>query len=227
MQGTGEDEGLGEPSEAEYAPGGGSLGQDEALPHAAALDAGGLNLGAAPKLGAGLTMEGEHLFGSSPIFAGLERDEIREIVGAAKKHTVQAGQLLFEQGAHASAVYIVQTGEVQVRATSPMGEDIVLAVLGAGTIVGELALIDGGPRSATVEAIADCDTYRLSRSAFDALRRSQRPAAYKVILNLAETVDARRRGAEARIDEVFEDPAAHIEQFESQVHDMLARLHKA
>ena len=108
-----------------------------------------------------------------------------------------------------------------------MGEDIVLAVLGSGTIVGELALIDGGPRSATVEALGDCDIYRLTRESFDALRAARNPAAYKVILNLASTVDARRRQTEARINEVFEDPAQHIDQFEGQVHDMLARLRKA
>lgn len=186
----------------------------------------GLQLGGELNLSSEIILEGEHLFGSSPIFQGLTREEIREIVSAAEKQSVQAGELLFEQDAEATALYIVQSGEVQVRANSALGEDIVLAVLGSNTIVGELALIDGGPRSATVEALSDCDIYRLSREAFDALRRDMRPAAYKVILNLASTVDARRRQTEARINEVFEDPAQHIDLFESQVHDMLARLRK-
>ena len=188
---------------------------------------GGLQLGGSMNLSSEVTMEGEHLFGASPIFQGLSREEIREIVSASEKLTLQAGELLFEQGGEASAVYIIQSGEIQVRAASPMGEDIVLAVLGSSTVVGELALIDGGPRSATVEVLSDCDIYRLSRGAFDALRAQLRPAAYKVILNLAETVDARRRQTEARINEVFEDPAQHIDLFEGQVHDMLARLRKA
>ncbi len=173
-----------------------------------------------------LKLEGEHLFGAAPMFADLSPEEIREIVGAAVKQPIQTGDLLFEQGAEASALYIIQSGEIQVRADSPSGEDIVLAVLGPGSVVGELALIDGGPRSATVEAISDCDVYRLERTAFNALRAQRRPAAYKVILALAAAVDGRRRQSERRIDEVFDDPEQHIELFSSQVHDMLARLRK-
>lgn len=177
-------------------------------------------------LASSVVLDAEHLFGSSPLFKGLSPEEIREIVGAAKKQPLEAGDLLFEQGAEASALYIIQSGEVQVRAADPMGEDIVLAILGSSTIVGELALIDGGPRSATVEALSDCDVYCLTREAFDEMRQQRRPAAYKVIMGLASTVDARRRQTEARINEVFEDPAQHIDLFESQVHEMLARLRK-
>ena len=185
---------------------------------------GGLNLSVSVKSQDKGVLEVEHLFGQSPIFQGLLKEEIREVINHAVK---LPGEPLFSQGDEADALFIIQSGEVQVRASSPMGEDIVLAVLGSGTIVGELALIDGGPRSATVEALGDCDIYRLTRESFDALRAARNPAAYKVILNLASTVDARRRQTEARINEVFEDPAQHIDQFEGQVHDMLARLRKA
>lgn len=171
-------------------------------------------------------LQGEHLFGSSPLFEGLTPEEIREIVRASERLQLQTGDLLFVQDDVAEAVYILQSGELQVRANSPMGEDIVLAMLGPGTVVGELALIDGGPRSATVESLSNCAVYRLSRADFNNLKAQFRPAAYKVILNLAKTVDARRRQAERRIAEVFDDPEQHIDLFESQVHDMLAKMRK-
>ena len=171
-------------------------------------------------------LEGELLFGSSPLFQGLEAEQVREIVRAAQKLHLVAGEDLFEQGQEALAMYILQSGEVQVRATNEQGEDMILAMLGAGTIVGELALIDGGPRSASVEALSDCVVYRLSREAFGQLRAKRRPAAYKVIFNLTLAVDERRRQTEARINEVFEDPQQHIDLFESQVHELLARLRK-
>ncbi len=173
-----------------------------------------------------VVLEGEHLFGTTALFMNLATEEIRELLRVAERITLESGEALFSQGEEASALYVLQSGEVQVRAASELGEDIVLAMLGPGSVIGELALIDGGPRSATVEAISDCLVYRLEREAFDALREQRRPAAYKVILGLAASVDARRRQAEARIAEVFEDPAQHIDQFESQVHDMLARLRK-
>ncbi|MEM1347525.1 MAG: cyclic nucleotide-binding domain-containing protein [Myxococcota bacterium] len=186
-----------------------------------------------PQLGRGgrvhdehFILEEEHLFGDSPLFEGLDPEEIREIVNAAEKMPLQAGDVLFKQGTAAEALYIVQSGEIQVRAVSGGGEDVVLAVLGSSTAVGELALLDGGERSATVEALSDCDVYRLSRAAFNQLRDAQSSAAYKVILRIAAMVDGRRRQTQARINEVFEDPEQHIELFSSQVHDMLARLRK-
>ena len=186
-----------------------------------------LQLGRSLHLDSELVLEVEHLFGSSALFSGLSREEIRELVNLTEKRPVQAGELLFEQGEEAASLYIIQSGEVQVRATSPSGEEILLAVLGASTVVGELALLGGGARSATVEALSDCDIYQLKRDEFERLRHAMSPAAYKVILNITRTVETRRRQAERRIAEVFDDPAQHIELFASQVHDMLARIKKA
>jgi CRP-like cAMP-binding protein len=77
-----------------------------------------------------------------------------------------------------------------------------------------------------VEAIEDCEVFRIDREDFERQREAQRPVAYKIILSLAATVDARRRQAESRIQEVFEDPAQHIDVFQGQVHELLARLRK-
>lgn len=186
-----------------------------------------LQLGHTLELDRNLILEVEHLFGASPIFDGLNQEEIRELINVAQKRALSAGEALFSQGETAQALYLIQSGEVQVRASAPAGEDVVLAVLGSSTVVGELALIDGGPRSATVEALGDCAIYQLAREDFMRLRKAMSPAAYKVIMNITRTVEARRRQTEARISEVFDDPAQHIELFASQVHDMLARLRKA
>lgn len=204
----------------------GSLNPGDAVEGRPTLPASGPDLQQPVQLDDDVFLEGEHLFGSSPLFVDLTPEEIREVVRASEKLQLQTGDLLFVQGDVAEAVYILQSGELQVRADSPMGEDIILAMLGPGTVVGELALIDGGPRSATVESLSNCAVYRLSREDFNKLKAQFRPAAFKVILNLAKTVDSRRRQAERRIAEVFDDPDQHIDQFESQVHDMLARMRK-
>ena len=59
------------------------------------------------------------------------------------------------------------------------------------------------------------------------MREKKRHSAYKLILNLAATLGERRRQADARVWEVFENPAQHIDGFESQLHDMIARMKKA
>lgn len=169
----------------------------------------------------------ENLFRASGLFRGMSDDEVREIVRTSKSRLLKAGEALFNQGETASALYIVEYGELEVRAQGALGEEVVLAMLGSGTVVGEMAILEGSPRSATVEALSDCRVFELSREDFEALRENRSRAAYKLIMNLAQTLGERRRQTDARVEEVFKDPSQHIENFENQVHDMLARIRKA
>ncbi len=169
----------------------------------------------------------ENLFRASGLFRGMSDEEVREIVRTSDARVLTAGEALFQQGEVAAALYIVESGELEVRAQGLLGEEVVLAMLGAGTVVGEMAILEGSPRSATVEALSDCRVFELSREAFEALREDRSRAAYKLILNLAQTMGERRRKTDARVEEVFRDPKQHIEAFENQVHDMLGRLRKA
>lgn len=171
--------------------------------------------------------DAETVFRSIELFEKLSPEEVREVVGACEQLTVPAGEELFRQDDEADALYIVESGELQVRATTPAGEDVVLAVLGSGTVVGEMSLIAGGPRSASVEVISDASIFKLGRDSFDELRAARRPAAYKIILRLARILGERRRQTDARVEEVFDDPAQYLDNFESQVHEMLGRLKKA
>lgn len=173
------------------------------------------------------TLDAENLFSETILFRDLSTEEVREIVRVSEQRAIAAGDLLFEQGDEARALYMIQSGELEVRATSPFADEVVLAHLGPGAVVGEMALLEGGSRSATVEALSDCTVFELSHDAFNALRSRKRHAAFKLILNLARTLGARRRQADARVFEVFDNPAQHIDSFESQLHDMLARMRKA
>lgn len=173
------------------------------------------------------TLDAEQLFGETNLFRGLSTEEVREIVRVSEQRTIPAGERLFEQGDTARALYMIQAGEFEVSASTDFGGDLVLAHLGPGAVVGEMALLEGGKRSATVEALSECVVFELSHEAFNALRTKKRHAAYKLILNLAATLGDRRRHADARVWEVFENPAQHIDAFESQLHELMARMRKA
>lgn len=173
------------------------------------------------------TLDAESLFAETNLFRGLSTEEVREIVRVSEQRQLAPGDVLFEQGDEARALYMIQSGEFEVRATSPYADEVVLAQLGPGAVVGEMALLEGGRRSATVEALSDSTIFELSHAAFNALRGKKRHAAYKLILNLARTLGERRRQADARVFEVFDNPAQHIDVFETQLHDMLARMRKA
>jgi CRP-like cAMP-binding protein len=62
--------------------------------------------------------------------------------------------------------------------------------------------------------LTDTRLVELSREAFDSLRAQNRPAAYKIIVRLARALGDRRREADARIREVFDDPADKLEEFD-------------
>lgn len=172
-------------------------------------------------------LDPQALIASLELFDALSAAEIAEIVDACEVVKVARGAQLFRQGSQADALYIVAIGEVQVQSLGPAGANIQLATLGAGSVVGEISLIGGGVRSASVEVTQDATLLRLSHAAFHALREAKSMAAYRVVLQLARILGERRRRTEARVNEVFADPAEFLDDFESQVHDMLGRLKKA
>ncbi len=167
------------------------------------------------------------LFQSIDLFQTLTRDELEEIVDLTESISLTSGEVLFEQGTHSEALYVIESGCLEVRSVASVGQEIVLAELEAGTVVGEMSIIERSPRSATVEALETTHLFRLARDDFETLRRRDHASAYKLILQLASTLGERRREADDRIREVFDDPENHLETFEEQVHQMLAHLHKA
>src|SRR5262245_29410132 len=68
---------------------------------------------------------------------------------------LKADEALFVAGQSGDGCYRLERGLLKVIVTSPQGEERIVAMLGPGAIVGELAIIDGGPRSASVFAVKD------------------------------------------------------------------------
>jgi uncharacterized membrane protein len=79
---------------------------------------------------------------------------------------VLANQAVFWIGDQGSDFYIVQIGRVQIVEPDEQGKEIILATSGAGSFFGELSLLDGGPRTATVRTTSDCIFLMLNRRDF-------------------------------------------------------------
>ena len=79
------------------------------------------------------------------------------------------GEDIIEEGALGDCAYIIEEGSVEVSKLSPHGEKQVLAVLEKSEIFGEMGLIDGLPRSATVTALDDCVVSVFSKETFNSL----------------------------------------------------------
>jgi CRP/FNR family transcriptional regulator len=103
--------------------------------------------------------------------------------------TLRKGKMLFERGAAGDGCYWLHQGVVAICASSASGEQRTLAILGPGALIGELAMIDGLPRSAGVQAVRDCTLTFVSRASFTALL-GRHPDLYQEIV---ATLSARLR----------------------------------
>ncbi len=105
---------------------------------------------------------------SIPLFSALSREDIAKVLGKMEERHYVSGATIFSQGDRGDAFYIVQSGAVQVVLES-RGRTEIIRVLGPQDWFGEMALLSGEPRSATIVAVKDCLVWRLSRQAWDEL----------------------------------------------------------
>ena len=91
---------------------------------------------------------------------------LTDLFKEATAYNLREGDALFRAGDAGDGCYRIQTGLVKIVVTSQQGEERIISLLGPGAIVGELSMIDGGPRSASVVAVADCSLSFVSRARF-------------------------------------------------------------
>ena len=117
-----------------------------------------------------------------PLFAGLGKRHLRKIAAASTVAHVPAGQHIVREGFSAEAFYIVLEGEAVVTGTPAISR------LGAGDFCGELGLLDGSPRSASVIAETDVVAVRLPRKEFLDLVDHRPEIARALLADLAARV---------------------------------------
>jgi CRP/FNR family transcriptional regulator, cyclic AMP receptor protein len=101
--------------------------------------------------------EPRQLIARVPLFTELSPGELERIAAVAIPRSFPKGVRVFHEGDHSDACYIVRNGDLRVTREHSDGRAIALATLGPGDIFGELAMLDGGTRSASVETLTDCE----------------------------------------------------------------------
>ena len=97
---------------------------------------------------------------------GLREEIASELLATATSHSLKAGDILFAVGDRGDGCYWLDKGVLKVSLTSPQGAERMLAVLSEGSIVGDLAMIDGLPRSTSVVALTGCELHYISQASF-------------------------------------------------------------
>jgi CRP-like cAMP-binding protein len=101
-----------------------------------------------------------------PLFAHGSRSMIEQLAGTLRRRRFRRGEVIMHQGDPGDALHIVAAGAVKILLPSAEGEEAIIATLRPGDYFGELALLDGAPRSATATALEASDTLVLPRPVF-------------------------------------------------------------
>ena len=117
------------------------------------------------------------------LFSQIPADLAKDLFGNAKLVRLTADQVLFLAGDPGDGCYRVEQGLLKVSMISPSGGERILAILGPGAVVGELSVIDGKPRSASVSAVRDSALSFISRASFNAFAAAH-PEVYRHFVTL-------------------------------------------
>lgn len=109
----------------------------------------------------GVGSQAVELIGRVPLFEALSADELERISAVAVPRAFPKGVRVFHEGDKSDACYVVRAGDLRVTREHSDGRAIALATLGPGDFFGELAMLDGGSRSASVETLTDAELLAL------------------------------------------------------------------
>ena len=116
-----------------------------------------------------------------PYFADLEPEAFEQLCRYAKHTTLKRGATIFSRGDPGTNLIAVISGTVKISISSPDGRNAILNLIGAGEIFGEIALLDGQPRTADATANSNCEIFTIDRREFIPFVRSQPTVAMKLI----------------------------------------------
>jgi CRP/FNR family transcriptional regulator len=141
----------------------------------------------------------EEIVRDAPLLARLRPDDFQALVATGRIVKFRKGQTIFRQDDPGDSFFVIVSGSVHITRLTPDGRELTVAILGPGECFGDLALLDGRPRSAGAAAAEKTATFVVMREAF--LRwLDERPAASFTLL---ETLSLRLRHK----DEVMSDLA--------------------
>jgi len=130
-----------------------------------------------------------------PILSGVPEGDLSALAAACRDRSFPAGQMILQQATLGDSLYVLIDGRVKVVLIGEDGREVILSVLGAGAVFGEMSLLDDEPRSAHVIAMTPCNALTLHRLAF----RERLRASPDLCMALLAALSGRLRLADDRI----------------------------
>jgi CRP/FNR family transcriptional regulator, cyclic AMP receptor protein len=149
----------------------------------------------------------EALLATIPLFAALTPEQLAKVAELAKVRSYAARSVVVTQGEPAHALFAILRGRLKVVSCGPDGRDTVLGIMAEGEVFGEVALLDGGFRSATCTAIEPCELLAIERERFLELLEQTPGIAVKLLHVLAGRL---RRLSQRSEDAAFLDVPSRL-----------------
>jgi small-conductance mechanosensitive channel/CRP-like cAMP-binding protein len=130
-----------------------------------------------------------------PVFASLSGEQIEALVRAASLQAYMAGEALVRQGDHGSSLFVIRSGRVHIEKTREGGSTATLDFMGSGDFFGEMSLLTGEPRTASIIADEETEVVVVSKEAFAPVLA----ADTGILVGLSAALEARMRNAAERI----------------------------
>lgn len=134
-----------------------------------------------------------------PLFAPLGPEHLAQIEAITQRRRFRRGDVIFHLGDSGATLYVLLAGKVRIYAPSEDGSEVTLCILRPSEFFGELSLLDGLPRSASAQAIEECESLVVSRDDFLRVLRQHPDVSIAVLSVLSQRL--------RRTDELVEDAA--------------------
>ena len=137
----------------------------------------------------------------NPLLATFTPREIETFCRRLSLRQVRKGEKIFKEGDHGDYLFFVIQGKVEVRLEGSH-EHHLLGLYAEGALVGEMAVVDEYPRSATVTALEDSEILILTKSRFDEIITKNKDLGIKLLLSIARVISTRLRNTLGRFFEL-------------------------
>lgn len=155
-----------------------------------------------------------HFLNQVPIFSDLTGEESDDLIEYLMEVSLPEGRTIFHEGEEGKSLYVIRIGRVGISKTVLKKEEKPLALLGPKSIFGEMALLEGGKRSATATVVEDASLLELSRSDLEALAEENPYAGYKIMYGISMVLSSRLRRMDEEFVGIFSHPFRSIKELE-------------
>jgi len=131
-----------------------------------------------------------------PLFSGLDESELQRLSQVAMRRRAGRNEQVVRAGEDAESLIVLLTGRAKVTNFDEEGREIILAWLGPGEFFGEMGLIDGSPRSASVVAVEPCELLTIGKTEFQRCMQEN----FQVAQKLMQILVSRLREADRNIE---------------------------